>query len=353
MNSVSNRLKTADFSYHLPEHLIAQSPNRERDSSRLLFLAKRTGEIRHGFFSDLPSHLAAGDRLIFNDTKVFPARLWVHKKSGARIELLFINKINELTWIVCMRNARRTAHNTLLYPDDDPDISIQVIEIMGDGNRIVQLRPTAEYSSFDDLLDRLGEVPLPPYIHRKPLEEDRSRYQTIYAEKRGAVAAPTAGLHFTETVLHTLRQQGIDFSFVTLHVGLGTFQPVKTEDPADHVMHTEHFEVSQEVAQEIEQTRSSGGRIIAIGTTVVRVLEHCAAAPGRIQSGRGTTQLKILPGYEFRIIDGMVTNFHMPESTLLMLVCACAGTQSILHAYAEAVQRQYRFFSYGDAMLIL
>jgi S-adenosylmethionine:tRNA ribosyltransferase-isomerase len=353
MNANSDRLKTADFSFEYPENLVAQEPSSRRDASRLLVFNRTIADLIHGTFSDLPGLLVPGDRLVFNDTKVFPARLWTHKITGARIELLFVNRINELTWIVCMRNARRVRKNAILYVDKDPECEIQVIEIMDDGNRIVQLKAPKDHKSIDTLLDRFGEIPLPPYINRKPGEEDRNRYQTIYAKNRGAVAAPTAGLHFTTALLDQLALRGVDFSYVTLHVGLGTFLPVKTEDPENHPMHAEEYELSSEAADQINATKANGGRIIAVGTTVVRVLEHTSNLEGRVQSGHGTTRLKILPGYQFKIIDGMITNFHIPQSTLLMLVCAFGGSGPMLRAYQEAVRLRYRFFSYGDAMLIL
>jgi S-adenosylmethionine:tRNA ribosyltransferase-isomerase len=346
-------LKTSDFDYQLPEALIAQHPCGQRDASRLLVLGRNSGQISHFQFSELSRFLRPGDRLVFNNTRVFPARLMVHKDTGAVIELLFTSKVNDLVWNAIARNARRLKPGSQLFIDRNPAISLEIVAMHEDGSRKVALRPNQTCATISALLERYGEVPLPPYIHRPVAAEDRAKYQTVYAEKEGAVAAPTAGLHFTPELMAGLKAAGIDQSFVTLHVGIGTFRPVKEEDPRNHVMHSEVYELSAEAAEAIHATRRQGGRIFAVGTTVVRVLEHCAGGRDFLTPGSGQTTLKILPGYEYRIVDGIVTNFHLPCSTLLMLISAFAGRQKVLAAYAEAVEKRYRFFSYGDAMLIL
>jgi S-adenosylmethionine:tRNA ribosyltransferase-isomerase len=340
-------MKTAEFDYFLPEALIAQEPCAQRDASRLLFLS-RQGALEHRRFGDLPLILRAGDRLVFNDTKVFPARLHVHKQTGAKFELLFTKEYDEFTWSVIAHNTGKLPVATNLIIDRNHDISLKVIEIKEDGSRVVMCD-----QKIESLLDRYGDIPLPPYITRAPHSSDRDRYQTIYAQKTGAIAAPTAGLHFTPALLDNLEKCGVDTSFVTLHVGIGTFRPVKEADPANHIMHSETYDLPHETVSQITETRKQGGRIIAVGTTVVRVLEHCIDHEGVLQAGTGSTTLKILPGYRFRTVDGIITNFHLPCSTLLMLVSAFAGREPVLAAYDEAVAQKYRFFSYGDAMMII
>jgi len=343
--SILTPMRTVDFDYHLPPEFIAQYPAPRRDRSRLLCLDRATGALDHRIFSDLPLLLGPGDHLVFNNTRVLPARLWCRKSTGARVELLCTERIDGERWKAAAKPRRRLREGMVLTVEKSAETEVAVESLPDDGSAIV-FAPR-----FDALLEHCGEVPLPHYIRRDPETSDRERYQTVYAEKPGAVAAPTAGLHFTHELLSELKTRGVHFSNVTLNVGLGTFRPVKADDPRDHPIHQESYELSEVAVREINQTKSDGGRIIAVGTTVVRVLEHCALS-GRLHQSFGTTRMLILPGFEFKVIDGLITNFHLPRSTLLMLVSAFAGRERILHAYHAAIEEKYRFFSYGDAMYI-
>lgn len=340
-------MKTSDFRYDLPEELIAHRPLESRDQSRLLHIQRSAGTIAHQTFSDLPSFLRPGDRLVFNNTRVIPSRLFVLKEeTGLRIELLFVEACDSLRWKVIAKPARRLKVGGNVFLEKDPAICFTIEEHCEDGGRILSC-----VLPIIDIMEKYGEMPIPPYISRRADACDRETYQTVYAKEQGAIAAPTAGLHFTESLLDTLRAQNIDMSFVTLHVGIGTFRPVKVEDPQEHPMHTERYTLSAQTVKEIEETRKQGGRIIAVGTTVVRTLES-ASVSGELCPQTADTRLLILPGYRFRFVDALLTNFHLSESTLLMLVSAFYSRDKILAAYTTAIEERYRFFSYGDAMFI-
>lgn len=346
-------MRTEDFNYDLPEHLIAQKPLKERDVCRLLVMDRSDGSIAHHKFHDLLDLLRPNDRLVLNDTRVLPVRLFCKKKTGADIELLFTDPIDDRTWRAIGRPGRRLMVGTPLVIDNDPSLGNLVIKaVLPDGGRIVGLEGGADVASIAGIIERFGCMPLPPYIKRSADREDNEQYQTVYAARSGAVAAPTAGLHFTPRLLASLKERGVGVTFVTLHVGIGTFRPVKVSDPRNHAMHEESFVLTEKAALEIMQTKQSGGRIIAVGTTVVRVLEHCSTKSGTLVASQGRTSLKILPPYTFKLVDGLVTNFHLPMSTLLMLVCAFGGKERVFNAYHQAVNEDYRFFSYGDAMFI-
>lgn len=353
-NSADNiqQLKTTDFSYILPEELIAQRPLAERDKSRLLCLDKNTSRISHRIFHDLPEILRPGDRLVFNDTRVIPARLFCIKSTGAKVEMLFVKRIDDATWNVLALPAKRLKKSTEIMVEEQPKIRMKVLDVLPDGSRNISLIDNDLVDNIDGLIEKYGHMPLPHYIKRDADSKDRESYQTIYARNPGAVAAPTAGLHFTPQLMARLKKNGIDISFVTLHVGIGTFKPVSEEDPHNHHMHFEHFNLSRETVDEIARTRENAGRIIAVGTTTVRVLEHCARETGSLAPLNGSTDLFILPGYDFKVINGMITNFHLPQSTLLMLVSAFIGRETVLQAYQTAIRERYRFFSYGDVMFI-
>lgn len=344
-------MKTSDFLYNLPDELIAQEPMEERDRSRLLNLNRGTGAISHYSFSDIATLLEPGDRLVFNNTKVIPARLFAVKDTGVRVELLFTDRITEKQWKIIAKPARRLKPGTVVSLELDKSVKILVEAVTDDGGRIVAVAG-GEFDTIDAILEKYGAMPLPPYIEREAELEDRDRYQTVYAEKRGAIAAPTAGLHFTDRLLKELSSKGISSSFVTLHVGIGTFRPVKSENPLDHPMHSEEYILDETTVDEIRATQKAGGRVIAVGTTSVRVLEHCSRS-GELVAGEGSTDIFIMPGWQFHTVDGLITNFHLPGSTLLMLVSALASRENILKAYEEAVRERYRFFSYGDAMIII
>ena len=339
-------MKVSDFDYQLPSHLIAQQPCPSRDQSRLLVLDKKTGDIRHRHFYDLPQILDSNDFLVFNDTKVLPARLFARKRGGGRLEVLLLRPIDEQTWSCLTRPAKRAPKGTQL--EFAEGFQGEVVDKGEEGLRTIRFSLAGQ--EFQETLDRIGEMPLPPYINEKPA--DPGRYQTVYAAAPGAVAAPTAGLHFTPELIGSLEERGVGMAFLTLHVGLGTFRPVTVDRVGEHRMHREYYNISPEAATAIGVARRQGRRIVAVGTTSVRVLE--AVARDRvIDAGSGWVDIFIYPGYSFSLVDALVTNFHLPRSTLLMLVSALAGREKILAAYREAILQDYRFFSFGDAMLII
>ena len=340
-------MKTSDFNYDLPQELIAQTPLEPRDSSRLMKIDRQTGEIEHRIFRDITDYLRPGDALVINDTKVIPARLFGEKEgTGRQVEFLLLNKLSYDTWEIIMRPGKKLRiGDRVLFGDE---LTAEILEKQADG--ITRVRFSFE-GVFEEILDRLGNMPLPPYITERL--EDKGRYQTVYARESGSAAAPTAGLHFTPALLERIQAMGVDVIPVLLHVGLGTFRPVKVEEIENHAMHSEFFSVSQEAAEKINAVRERGGRIIAVGTTSVRTLESAADECGRVKAGTGNTSIFIYPGYQFRCVDGLVTNFHLPESTLIMLVSAFLGREKTLAAYETAVRERYRFFSFGDAMLVV
>jgi len=347
-------IKKSDFSYLLPENLIAQHPLDRRDSSRLLVLHNETGRaegrqpgIEHRRFNELPEFLRAGDCLVINNTRVLPARLLgARRDSSTAVEFLLLHRISTTDWEVIVRPGRRVRPGHVI--DFIPGLlSAEVLEMLPSGNRIVRFMFSG---IWEEILDKAGTMPLPPYIHEQLA--DRSRYQTVYASRDGSAAAPTAGLHFTPELLTMIRSMGVEIAELTLHVGLGTFRPVKHDNILDHPMHAEYYELSAEAAEQINRCRANGGRVIAVGTTSCRVLETVADEQGRLKPAAGWTDIFIYPGYRFKIIDALVTNFHLPESTLIMLVSALAGRNEIMAAYQTAIEHEYRFFSFGDAMLI-
>lgn len=341
-------MDTKDFWYHLPEELIAQDPIYPRDNSRLLLLYKKDGKTKHVVFSDIIDYLEPGDCLVLNNTKVIPARLYgVKKQTKSFIEFLLLNRKSKDIWEVILRPGKKAKIGTEFVFGNN-ELNAKIIDIIDGGNRVVEF----QYEGiFENVLDRLGEIPLPPYI-KKELE-DTERYQTVYAKFDGSAAAPTAGLHFTEDLLKRISNKGIKMAYITLHIGLGTFRPVKTLDIESHKMHSEYYEISKDNAEVINNTKASGGRIICAGTTSVRTLETAATDKSILEECKGWTDIFIYPGYKFKITDGLITNFHLPESTLLMLVSALAGKDSVMNAYKEAISLKYRFFSFGDAMLII
>ena len=341
-----------DFNYDLPPELIAKEPLAERDACRLL-LAGRGGGVEHLAFRDILGILKRGDRLVFNDTRVIPARVFCRKEgTGAAVELFFTERADGSRWRALVKPARRAPVGTALSVDGHQHIKIRVDGVMPDGyERLVSLVSGA--GGLDEVIDACGHIPLPHYIERGDGDIDREMYQTVFAGSPGAVAAPTAGLHFTDGLLDELGARGIDRSFVTLHVGIGTFRPVQVDDPALHDIHEERFELGERAAGEINATWARGGRVVAVGTTVVRVLETCAVSPRKVAPRAARTKLMILPPYDFKAVDGLITNFHLPKSTLLMLVSAFASRELILAAYREAISRRYRFYSYGDAMMVI
>lgn len=340
-------IKTSDFYYDLPQELIAQTPLEDRSSSRLLVLSKEDGKTEHKHFYDITSLLNAGDTLILNDTRVIPARLYgAREDTGSSIEFLLLNKISLYEWEVILKPGRR-AKPGHRFVFGSGELKAEVIEVKDDGNRIVRF----EYEGvFEDILNKLGEMPLPHYITEKL--EDPDRYQTVYAKNNGSAAAPTAGLHFTNELLEELKAKGVNIGYVTLHVGLGTFRPVKAENIQDHTMHSEFYVLSEETAELINKTKQQGGRVISVGTTATRVLETAGLEGMPLKQSSGWTNIFIYPGKKFNVIDCLITNFHLPESTLIMLVSALAGHENIMKAYNEAVKLKYRFFSFGDAMFI-
>ena len=341
-------IKKSDFNYKLPEHLIAQHPLARRDASRLLVMAKDSKALHHRHFYELPNFLRAGDCLVVNNSKVMPARL-LGKRSDTEtaVEVLLLKRLSDDTWETLVKPGRRvrTGHRLVFIPDR---LMAEVIDMLPSGNRVIRF----EYEGlWEAILDEAGTMPLPPYIHEQL--DDPSRYQTVYAKQQGSAAAPTAGLHFTPELLKQLQDKGVQLAEVTLHVGLGTFRPVKSESIEDHEMHAEFYQISNETAAIIRDARQNGGRVIAVGTTSCRVIESVAAKHGALCEDQGWTDIFIYPGYTFKALDGLITNFHLPESTLIMLVSALVGRESVLAAYEEAVRQEYRFFSFGDAMFIL
>ena len=341
-------MKTSDFFYELPQELIAQEPMAKRDESRLMVLDKNTGDIEHRHFYDIVDMLRPGDALILNDTRVIPARLYGTKEgTGGAIEFLLLTKHSLDTWEVILRPGRK-AKPGARFVFGGGELKAEVIDIINDGNRLVKF----EYEGvFENVLDRLGEMPLPPYITKKL--EDKNRYQTVYARHDGSAAAPTAGLHFTPELLKRIEEKGVNIGYVTLHVGLGTFRPVKADEITDHKMHSEFYILPGETAELINRTKAEGGRVISVGTTATRTLETAGMNGMPLKASSGWTDIFIYPGKEFRVIDALITNFHLPESTLIMLVSALAGRENVLNAYRTAVEERYRFFSFGDAMFIV
>lgn len=341
-------MKTSDFYYDLPQELIAQEPLEKRDNSRLMVLDKTSGGILHKHFYDIADMLDENDTLILNDTKVMPARLYgVKEDTGGSIEFLLLNKHSLDIWEVILKPGRR-AKPGARFVFGDGRLKAEILDVVNDGNRLVKF----EYEGvFENILDELGEMPLPPYITKKL--EDKDRYQTVYAKCTGSAAAPTAGLHFTPELLEKIKAKGVKIGYVTLHVGLGTFRPVKADEITEHKMHSEFYVLPEETAQLINETKAKGGRIISVGTTATRTLETAGINGMPLSASSGWTDIFIYPGKEFKVIDALITNFHLPESTLIMLVSALAGRENVLNAYNEAVKEKYRFFSFGDAMFIV
>ena len=340
-------MNVSDFKYDLPEELIAQVPLEKRDESRLMILNRKNKTIEHKKFRDVIEYLQPGDVLVRNNTKVIPARLYGKKETGAHVEFLLLNNIEGDIWESIVRPGNKLHVGTKVIFGDGL-LEAQILEVMPGGTRKVEFKYKGK---FNEILDQIGLMPLPPYIHEELKENDR--YQTVYAKYEGSAAAPTAGLHFTPELLEKISQKGVKIANVTLHVGIGTFRPVKVDKVENHQMHSEHFYIKQEDADIINNAKKSGHRVIAVGTTSCRVLETVANNDGLVQAIEGDTQIFIYPGYNFKVLDGLITNFHLPESTLLMLVSALAGKEYIMNAYNEAVKNKYRFFSFGDAMLII
>lgn len=339
-------LKKSDFYYDLPEELIAQTPVEPRDSSRLLVYNRADGSVTHTIFRNIKDFLKAGDVLVVNNTKVLPARMYAHTEHGGRVEMLLLRRISALRWEVLVKPGKKCRPGTRLTVDDG--LSLTVVSVTDSGERIVDFECDGV---FEEALARVGTMPLPPYIHEKL--KDQSRYQTVYARTDGSAAAPTAGLHFTPGLLEEIKSMGVEIAQVLLHVGLGTFRPVKEEAITDHKMHSEYYEVGAEAAEIISRAKREGRRVIAVGTTSVRTLESVAAEDGTVAPCRGNTSIFIYPPYKFRCVDALITNFHLPESTLIMLVAAMTGREKILGLYKTAVAERYRFFSFGDAMMIV
>ena len=340
-------MKTSDFYYDLPEELIAQTPLKDRSSSRLMLLDKSSGAISHKHFYDIVDLLNEGDCLILNDTKVLPARLYgVKEDTGAAIEFLLLHKHSLDVWEVILKPGRR-AKPGARFVFGNGELKAEILDIVNEGNRLVKFYYNGV---FEEVLDRLGEMPIPPYITQKL--EDKNRYQTVYAKNPGSAAAPTAGLHFTPELLEKIKQMGISIGYLTLHVGLGTFRPVKADEITDHKMHSEFYILPQQTADLVNKTKENGGRVISVGTTATRVLETAGLNGFPLKEATGWTDIFIYPGKSLNVIDALITNFHLPESTLIMLVSAIAGRENVLNAYNEAVKEKYRFFSFGDAMFI-
>ena len=341
-------MKTSDFYYDLPQELIAQDPLEDRSSSRLMHLSLKDGSIEHRHFTDVLDYMEEGDCLVINDTKVIPARLYGHKEeTGALIEILLLKRRENDIWECLVKPGKKCKVGTVISFGDGI-LTGEVVDIVDEGNRLIQFH----YEGiFEEILDQLGEMPLPPYITHKL--KDKNRYQTVYAKNEGSAAAPTAGLHFTKELLEKVKEKGVNIAHVTLHVGLGTFRPVKVDDVESHHMHSEFYIVEEDQAKLINDTKKAGKRVIAVGTTSCRTLESATGEDGILKAGSGWTEIFIYPGYHFKMIDALITNFHLPESTLVMLVSALAGKENIMHAYETAVQEKYRFFSFGDAMIII
>ncbi len=343
-----SELKKSDFYFDLPQELIAQDPLEDRSASRLLVLNRKTGAVEHHTFKEIMNYVRSGDCLVLNNTKVIPARLMgVKEDTGAAIEVLLLKRRDNDVWETLVKPGKKARPGAKIVFGDGC-LRAEVLDVVEEGNRLIRF----DYEGiFEEVLDRLGEMPLPPYItHRL---QDKNRYQTVYAKYEGSAAAPTAGLHFTEELLAQIEEMGVNIAYVTLHVGLGTFRPVKADNILEHHMHSEHYEVTPETAELINRTKESGGRVICVGTTSCRTVESAADESGRVQPGCGDTEIFIYPGYRFKVLDCLITNFHLPESTLVMLVSALAGRENVLAAYREAVEERYRFFSFGDAMLVI
>ena len=340
-------MNVKDYDYDLPEELIAQDPLEDRSSSRLMVLDRQTGDVEHRHFTDILEYLHPGDCLVINNTKVIPARLFgVKEDTQAKIEVLLLKRKENDIWETLVKPGKKAKPGTKLVFGDGL-LTAEVVDVVEEGNRLIQFH----YDGiFEEILDQLGQMPLPPYITHQL--KDKNRYQTVYAKYDGSAAAPTAGLHFTKELLQKVKDMGVDIAEVTLHVGLGTFRPVKVENVLDHHMHSEFYMVSQEAADKINRAKESGHRVIAVGTTSTRTLEAAADENGRLHETSGWTEIFIYPGYQFKVIDALISNFHLPQSTLVMLVSALAGREHVLHAYEIAVKERYRFFSFGDAMLI-
>ena len=337
-----------DFYFDLPQELIAQDPLEDRSSSRLLVLDKKTGEIEHHTFRDIVSYLKKGDCLVINDTKVIPARLFgVKEDTQAKIEVLLLKRKENDIWETLVKPGKKAKPGTVISFGDGL-LKGTVVDVIEDGNRLIQF---SYEGIFEEILDQLGQMPLPPYITHQL--KDKNRYQTVYAKHEGSAAAPTAGLHFTKELLKEIEDMGVTIAHVTLHVGLGTFRPVKVDNVLDHHMHSEFYVVEEEEAKKVNDAKKNGGRVICVGTTSCRTVESATGEDGILKAGSGWTDIFIYPGYRFKILDGLITNFHLPESTLVMLVSALAGRVHVLHAYEEAIKERYRFFSFGDATLII
>jgi len=339
--------KTSDYYFDLPEELIAQDPLEDRSSSRLLVLNKKTGAVEHKTFTDILSYLKEGDCLVLNNTKVIPARLLgVKEDTGAAVEVLLLKRHEKDVWEGLVKPGKKLRPGARMSFGDGL-LKAEVLEVVEEGNRLIRF----EYEGiWEEVLDKLGEMPLPPYITHKL--QDKNRYQTVYAKYEGSAAAPTAGLHFTKELLETIEQRGIKIAYVTLHVGLGTFRPVKVDNVKEHHMHTEYYQVTREAADIINATKANGGRVICVGTTSCRTIESAADENGHLSECCDNTDIFIYPGYQFKVMDNLITNFHLPESTLVMLVSALAGRENVLSAYEKAIEEKYRFFSFGDAMFI-
>lgn len=340
-------MKTSDFYYDLPPELIAQDPLQDRSASRLLVLDKESGKIEHHMFREIAGYLEPGDCLVINDTKVIPARLLGEKAdTGAKVEVLLLKRKENDIWETLVKPGRKMRPGTKVSFGNGL-LTAEVMDVVEEGNRLIQFH----YDGiFEEILDKLGQMPLPPYITHQLKE--RERYNTVYAKHEGSAAAPTAGLHFTPELLRKIEEKGVDIARVTLHVGLGTFRPVKVEEVTEHHMHSEFYQISEEAAEKINRAKSGGGRVICVGTTSCRTIESAADEQGHLRACSGWTEIFIYPGYRFKVLDGLITNFHLPESTLIMLVSALAGREQVLAAYEEAVRERYRFFSFGDAMYI-
>ena len=347
-NTAADGLKTSDYYFDLPKELIAQDPLEDRSASRLLVLDQRTGSIEHKVFRDILQYLTPGDCLVLNDTRVIPARLLgVKEDTGAAVEVLLLKRREKDVWEALVRPGKKLRPGARVTFGDGR-LRAEILDVVEEGNRLVQF---SYEGIWEEVLDSLGEMPLPPYITHKLL--DKNRYQTVYAKYEGSAAAPTAGLHFTKELLAEVEAVGVDLAYVTLHVGLGTFRPVKVDNVKEHHMHSEFYQITKEAADKINRAKESGHRVICVGTTSCRTVESAADEKGRLTACSGNTDIFIYPGYRFKVLDGLITNFHLPESTLVMLVSALAGRENILSAYREAIRERYRFFSFGDAMLIV